>query len=45
MVLVVLRILNTFLLDFCVVSEFMVLFMAFNFGAGPGFILGAVVNF
>ena len=26
-------------------SEFMVLFMAFNLWAGPGFIFGSVINF
>ena len=47
---VVLRILNTCVLDFCVVSvvwSFWVcaLFMVFNLWVGPGFILSLVVNF
>ena len=50
MLVVVLRILNTCVLDFCVVlwsdqSEFMALFMVFNLWLGPGFILSLVVNF
>jgi hypothetical protein len=38
MVLVVLRIENMGVLDFCAVSEFMTVFMVFNLWIGPGFI-------
>jgi hypothetical protein len=45
MVLVVLRIGNMGVLDFCVVYEFMVVFMVFNLWVGPGLILSLAVKF